>query len=967
MIPMNRWFPIFLLALALPLSSDAQQYPFRSYSIEKGLSEAVVNDMLQDDEGFLWIATSYGLNRFNGFRFENFYEEDGLTANDIQSLYEDREGRLWVGTTGGVNIMEGDSLTTHPDLQPLQDSSVLAIYQDSEGEFWFGTDGQGAWHLDSSGTLTQYLPSNGLANARVRDILQDSSGDYWFATRGGLSRFREGDFRNYTVEDGLADNLLRDLLLDPDGSLWIATRGGLSHLSDGSFTSYTQEDDGLVNDRVQSLSFDENNDLWLGTEEGASHFSEGTFTNYSVEQGLANNIIHSTLFDRENNIWFGTFGGGISVFLGDHIQNFTVEEGLPNNVVTSITEDELGEHWITTYGGGLAHYEDQRFVVYNEFQGLVDNKVYMADMSDQGDLLIGTRWGLSIYNGITFYNFDENELPYRKIRAVFNASRGEGFWLGTYGEGLLHYDENDFIHFTESEGLADNTVMSIAEDRTGMLWVGTYGGVSRLNPENPGDFTNYTIFDGLPNNVVLDVLQAANGEMWFSTFNGVARWSDGEITAITAEDGLPAEVCYFITQGREGYIWIGTKNGVVRFDAENYSEELPIAEKRRTFKRLSQQQGLVANEMNASAGYADSQGMLWFGSVGGLTRLDPSGVSRNMAPPKIHITEISISGERMEGTDNLEVGSDNHNITFNFIGLNFSAPEQVVYEYRIRNSGEDWQRTTQRQVQHSAFLPGSYVFEVRARNEDGVLSAATATVTFSVLAPFWLQWWFIGLVALLLVGTVLFIYNYYRVRKMVEIERMRVRIASDLHDDVGSALTEIALQSDFLQTMDVRDDLRESLKQMGELSRKIVSSLDDIVWSIDARNDTLGDLTDRMQDYVNHVLPDREVHYRFDGLDMDDTLSVPMKENLYLIFKEAANNIAKHSDATQVTVRLTRNRGGEYDLVVHDNGSGSRNVRKSGQGLRNMEMRAHRIGADIEFTNSEGFTVHVSGRDDSSH
>lgn len=961
---MKRWFVIPLLALLLgpALEAAAQQYPFRTYSIEKGLSEAVVNDMIQDEEGYLWIATSYGLNRFNGFSFRNYYEENGLLSNDIQSLYQDRQGRIWIGTTSGINVMEDDTITTKSALDPLRESAILEIFQDQEGRLWFATDGEGVWELDPPGTLTQHLPDEGLADARVRDVAQDSSGTIWFATRGGLSFLEEGNFRTYTTEDGLADNLLRDLLPAPDGSIWIATRGGLSHLEEGAFTNYTEEDDSLINNRIQSLSFDENYHIWLGTEEGASYFADGRFTNYSVEEGLSNNIIHSTLIDRENNIWFGTFGGGISVFLGDHIRNFTVEDGLPNNVITSVVQDNLGEHWITTYGGGIAHYEDGRFVVYNEPQGLVDNKVYTADISDHGELLIGTRWGLSIFNGIRFFNFDEGELPYRKIRAVHNASRGIGFWLGTYGEGLLHYNEKEFVHYTEEDGLADNTVMTMEEDDEGALWVGTYGGVSRLDPVDP-EFENYTILDGLPNNVILDIQRARNGDMWFSTSGGIARFSGGEITSITSEDGLPDEVGYFILQDEEGYFWIGTKIGVVRFDADSYSESMPLREKRKAFKLITRNQGLVANEMNASAGYRDDEGYLWFGSVGGLTRLDPSQVSRNTVPPKVQITGVSISGERRESLENLEIGSDSHNITFNFIGLNFSAPEQVVYEYRIRNSGDEWQRTTQRQVQHSAFLPGSYEFEVRAINEDGVVSSAPARISFDVLAPFWLQGWFIGLVILLLLGIVVFIYNYYRVRKMVELERMRVRIASDLHDDVGSALTEIALQSDFLQTMDVREDLRETLDQIGDQSRKIVSSLDDIVWSIDARNDTLGDLTDRMQDYINHVLPEREVRYEFDGLDMNRTLDVPMKENLYLIFKEAVNNIAKHSDATKVTVRLAHKQNGEYDLVVKDNGSGSRNARKSGQGMRNMKMRAQRIDADITFTNTEGFTVHVSGQD----
>ena len=400
---------------------------------------------------------------------------------------------------------------------------------------------------------------------------------------------------------------------------------------------------------------------------------------------------------------------------------------------------------------------------------------------------------------------------------------------------------------------------------------------------------------------------------------------------------------------------------MVRFDYDVYKNASDDGERRKAFKLITQDQGLIANETNAGAGFKDDSGILWFGTVGGLTRFDPKKAPVNNAPPKVHIENVNISGEPVENRSDVTVSSENKNIGIDFIGISFSAPEQVLYEYRLRGSGEGWQQTNRRSVRYSALLPGDYTFQVRAQNNDGLWSEETASLSFTVMAPFWMQWWFILLVFVVLIGIMLFIYNYYRVKKMVDIERMRVRIASDLHDDVGSALTEIALQSDFLQTTDVGEQVKQSLDQIGTQSRKIVSSLDDIVWSIDARNDTLGDLTDRMQDYINNMLPQKEVQYQFDNLDMDDKITVSMKENLYLIFKEAVNNIAKHSDADKVEVTL-KDENGSFDLYIHDNGQGIKPERKTGQGLRNMEMRAKRIDAGIEFENGDGFTVHVFGK-----
>lgn len=952
---MKRLLAISFLLLGVVSALSAQILPFRTYSIERGLSQAVVNDLIQDDEGYLWIGTSYGLNRFDGISFDNYYSEDGLLNNKIFSLYEDHKNQLWIGTASGVNIMKSDSIHTLPELKPLQSSTILAIYQDSREEYWFATDGEGVWHLDRKDDLTQYLAIHGMGGDRIRDIVEDPEGVLWFATRDGLTKLEGGNFRTFTTKHGLPDNRLRDLVLADDGSLWVASREGLCNVKDGDFRCYTEED-GLINNRIQSISEDEKGNLWLGSEGGASYFTGKEFTNYSVDEGLANNIINVTHYDREGNIWFGTFGGGISIFLGNHFKSYTVEQGLPNNVVSSITEDENGQHWVATYGGGISRIEGNQVTNLTVNDGLIDNKVYSITSDDQGRLLIGTRWGLSIYDGNNFHNFDETELPYRKIRAVLDPENSAGLWLATDGEGLLYYKDGQFKQYTEEDGLANNTVRSLAETADGAIWVATYGGVSKFKENS---FTNYSIQDGLPNNGVLDILKDNSGRLWFATFGGISCFDTDNFETITTKDGLPDEVSYFIEQDDRGIYWIGSNKGIIRFDYDAYKSQKESVQAR-AFKLITQDQGLVANEMNAGASFKDSNGLLWFGSVGGLTVFDPDLEEINISAPKVHIENISVSGEIVPMKPDLEVESDNHNISFEFIGISFSAPEQVRYRYRLKNSGEDWQTTTQRSVRYSALMPGDYTFQVKAQNNDGRWSAETANISFTVLAPFWLQWWFIGLVALAIIGILIFIYNYYRVHKMVEIERMRVRIASDLHDDVGSALTEIALQSDFLQTMDVSDTLEESLQQIGSQSRKIVSSLDDIVWSIDARNDTMGDLTDRMQDYVNNVLPDREINYHFEG-DMQEKLQVSLKENLYLIFKEAINNISKHSNAEKVDVTLSTN-GDGFMMRIKDDGSNATNVRKTGQGLQNMKMRAKRVGADITFNNSDGFEVRVENR-----
>jgi two-component sensor histidine kinase len=401
---------------------------------------------------------------------------------------------------------------------------------------------------------------------------------------------------------------------------------------------------------------------------------------------------------------------------------------------------------------------------------------------------------------------------------------------------------------------------------------------------------------------------------------------------------------------------------VVRFDKEEYfSAELE--DRNQAFQVLNKEQGLISDELNLGAVYEDEEGRLWFGTVEGLSRFSPSEYKGNQVPPKVHLVGVNVSGREFHPDERFLLSHEENNIEFQYAGINFTAPNQILYEYRLNGIDQGWQQTSSRSVKYPSLPPGDYTFQVHARNINGAWSPDIERVKFTITAPFWMEWWFWIMMFAIVVGIIFLFYNYYRARKMVDIERMRVRIASDLHDDVGASLTEIALQSDFLQAGDADSEFKKSLEQIGKQCRKIVSSLDDIVWSIDARNDTLGDLTDRMQDYILNTLESKNmaVRYNFDNLNMDNKLPVSVKENVYLIFKEAVNNIAKYSDGDRVEISMN-NQNGYFEFFIFDNGTTGRGTKKTGHGLRNMDMRAKRIGANITIDTENGFAIKVEGK-----
>ena len=938
-------------------TAAAQTMPFRTYSIENGLSESVIHSMIQDEEGFIWLGTGFGLNRFDGVVFKKWYEEDGLPNNRVNALMQSRNGEIWIGTDAGIAYLKNDTIYTPAVFEPVLESVVLSIYEDSDEAIWIATEGSGLWKYERPGTFTNVSDHHGYRNMMARAVVEDTEGVMWVGTSDGLFSYDGTNFRKYRSADGIPEVSVNEMKVNESGELWMATDAGLIVVTEDGVKIYDRET-GLKDNRLYSLSFSDQGDIWVGSESGASFFDGERFKNYTSENGLNAVIVYETMIDREGNVWLGTLGGGANIYLGELFQNYSVDTSLANNVVVGFEEDHLGNIWIATYGGGIHKYNGSELEHFSQADGLVDDKVYVIIEDSRNRLWIGTRTGISIYENGEFRTLSSDVFPFTYIRDIYEDEETGDFWFATYNSGVIRFDGEEYEQFNTSSGLLNNTVMKIEKDEQGRMIFATYGGAAIL--EN-GTFEHITIADGLPNNGVIHVYIDDEGTKWFSTFSGIASYDGETIRAITT-DTQSNTISYFVVQDASGRYWVGTNRGIYLFKPERFFGAETHVERIKSFKLFDRNQGLIANELNAGGVLAVSDQTIWLGSVEGLSHFFPARIDSNSTPPGIAFEEVLMSGKVQHDMTEKEFSHDQNFLQISYTGLSFESPAQILYEYRLSGLEDEWQTTRERTVRYTSLPPGDYRFRIRAYNADGVRSTDEARFTFIISAPVWQQWWFFSLIGLAVIGLIVFYYRHFRARKQIDIERMRVQIASDLHDDVGSSLTELALQTDFLQAGDVSDEIRDTLKQLGDHSRKIVTSLDDIVWSIDARNDTAGDMTDRMQDYVNQVFRSGtpEVHYHFDNLDMDDRLPVNIKENIYLIFKESVNNIAKHSNADRVDITFAYD-GKDFQLKVVDNGTTSNGSRRSGQGLRNIRLRSERIGADSKIRNGDGFTVRVEG------
>ena len=588
-------------------SKDQNPQNFSSFGKLQGLKHGHITCLSEDKSGNLWIGTNGGgVSKYDGKSFTHFTEKEGLGKNDVRSILADRSDNLWFGTYGGgVSKYDGKSFTNYTEKQGLSNNIVYSILEDNIGNLWFGTGGGGVIKYDpdfigsvsaSGKSFTHYTEKEGLISNVIYSILKDRSGNLWIGGDRGVSKYDGKTFTNFTEKEGLSNRDIRTMLEDRNGSLWFGTYGG-----------------GVI-------KFDASGDA-------ASNDAGKRFTHYTEKDGLNNNYVLSILEDKSGNFWFSTYGGGISKFDGKSFTHYTEKEGLSNNVVWSILEDKTGNLWFATGGGGVSKYRGINFTHYSENEGLINNAVWSMLEDKNGNLWLGTSSGVSKYElsigriskqaggtagGKNFTHYTEKDGLSNNIVLSILEDRSGNLWFGTYGGGVSKYDGKRFTNYTEKEGLINNDIRSILEDKSDNLWFGTgSGGVCKFDGKN---FTHYTDKEGLSNNNVRSMLEDKIGNLWFGTVGGgVSRFDPNaeggkNFTHFTEKEGLNNNVVWTILQDKNGNLWFGTEGGgVSKYDGKS-------------FTYYTEKEGLSNNFVGSIL--EDKSGNIWLGTRFGLSKLE---------------------------------------------------------------------------------------------------------------------------------------------------------------------------------------------------------------------------------------------------------------------------------------------------------------------------------------------------------
>jgi signal transduction histidine kinase/ligand-binding sensor domain-containing protein len=959
----------------------------RNFTVADGLPDRSVGDFLETRTGTIYIATGKGLARLNpdGLRgsTENplftVFLPDNPKAEKILTLFEDTNDQIWVGTSDGLYqlIEAGNGITLeHKELgmplpgfgdaifAPIPNTLYVdSILEDRQGTLWIGTFGSGLFRMASDGSVRRFTsPNDGFGDNKITALLEDRDGRIWMGLRsdeeGGVCQLDATDTAKpvrkcYRTKDGLPVNRIRDMAETSDGQVWLATSRGLCRWQGGGgpvCKTYTAKND--LCDEVYVLTEDKDGNLWTGSECGAKKIARYGFTTYTAADGLDSNRTSSIFENSTSELFATTFpNGGLTVSRFDGSKFSSVKLRLPAYVnyfgwawQQTIWQDSHGAWWVPT-GVGLFRSLDN-----TGFEKLAQASFEKINTGAKGEKV-------------------ETGAKVLEIFRLFEDSRGD-VWIATTGfaNELMRWEraKNIWHDYSEQTGTSSYRVgTAFAEDGQGNIWIGASSdhGETALIRYRDGEFRVLSQADGGPSGEILDLFLDSRGRLWIaSTNDGLWRLDkpdsdDFEFIKYGSDNGLTSTSTATITGDEFGRIYIGTWRGIDRLDPDTGQVE-----------NFTTADGLSNSDIEVS--YSDKNNDLWFGATNGLARFVPE-PPRKRSPPNILITGLRVNGESQsvsvlgENTiSSLKLNSDQKQVSVDFVGLGASLGEKLKYEYRLGTS--EWSPTEERTINFASFASGDSQIEIRAITGDRLYSPP-AIISLHIDAPVWQRPWFM---TALLAMIILMIYVFYRFRlsRLLEVANIRTRIATDLHDDIGANLTKIAILSEVAQRrfepdsnsqVNGRDNL---LSSVAEISRESVSSMGDIVWAINPKKDSLIGLTRRMRQYAEEILERRDILLEFNApvVEPDPKLGANLRRDLYLIFKEAVNNIVRHSKATNVTIDFSLV-GKELVLRIADNGVGFDATDEcDGNGLLNIRKRALDRGGELEINSMQGTGTRIT-------
>ncbi|CAN5435744.1 hypothetical protein BH09BAC5_BH09BAC5_05910 [soil metagenome] len=982
------------------------QFRFSHLGISQGLSQNSVHCIFQDSQGYIWLGTQDGLNRYDAYSFRTFRhnknDSNSISDNFITGITEDIAHNLWIGTRNGVSRFDRktekfDQLFPDGMDRSYFHNAVRHIYKDAKGNIYF--DSHGNFYCTHINAANEKYSISRLDRGYpvAFNFASDVNGNLFAADSSGIIEYENvngtypGSRRIFFDSAFSTINKSAFPFIDKKGRCWI--------VNEGKLFIYDILQNSIIRKKIRRgittcITEDLKGNIWVGDENGVVVLNDngdkiGEATNKSgANTTLSNNNVLSLYCDKTGAIWVGTAEGGVNLYNPFQDVFMTCrkeqddEKSISDNTTWAIFQDEKTLFVGTSSGLNIFSLKADHFSNSKSFEDNVASRLFIEKDGhgkplnnitsvvkvEENVYWVGTR-----NNGIVILNregkiFSQvvDDPEFMSSNTIFHLlmAKDGTIWISTIN-GLNHFDFKSknmevFQHKpSDPNSLPGNYVISSYEDHEGKIWISTTAGLACYTPST-GKFRNYVSADNdkksLSYNIVTSCMEDSKGRLWVTTLGGGINLFDpvaNNFKSYTQDNGLSNNVVSGIGEGKNGELWMSSNAGISCFQPET-----------ETFKNYFPNDGIVSNEYSQNGFFKNKSNEIFFASPEGLLLFNPAAVSEKNIEPPVILTSYALNylpqnAYSISLTNKLDLTWSQKTVSFEFAALDFTSAEKLIYSYKLEGFDNEWVTTNpgQRIATYTSLPFGKYYFKVRVRKNGESWSKEYLNILVNVIPPFWFSWWFIA--GEIIIGLVLLILiiRYYSQRKLrkrlgeIEVQRKvqfeRERISRDLHDNVGAHLTYIIQSLDNISYKIEKNPAEKSTEKidyLGDFARGTMQQLRETIWAINKEEIAISALKEKIQEHLSRLSEAiNGIHFSVEMVNENELILKPSQAiHIFRLVQEAVNNAIKHSGSDAITVRIVYQHSGNLIITVSDNGKGF-NVNENFEGHYGLVNMRSRI------------------------
>ncbi|HMD22289.1 MAG TPA: two-component regulator propeller domain-containing protein [Alloacidobacterium sp.] len=946
-------------ARAIDPNRAMSQYMRDSWGTENGFMGGQVNAIAQTSDGYLWVGAEKGLFRFDGRSFVDVRQLNPTLSHipAVIGLTEDAAGDMWIRLSGtGVLRYHAGRFENVLSDSATPASNVTAMSKANKSGVLLSSLLRPAFRY-SAGSVETLKFRNLPPNLLILALAETSDGKVWMGTRdNGLFYLSDGEA--IAVAEGLPDKKINCLLPASDGKLWIGTDNGVARW-DGNRIAEDSIPPSLGHPQVLMMTQDRDSNLWVGTAHGLLRLNARGVSTPDKQDHLFNKEITALFEDREGNLWAGT-ADGLERLRDGAFVTYSTAENLPSESNGPIYVDADDRTWFAPSNGGLYWMKNE--TIEHVTSGGIGSDIVYSLAGKEDELWAGRqRGGLthlrrsgSSFTAETYTT--EQGLAQNSVYSV-HENRDGSVWAGTLSGGVSRLKDGKFTKYTSADGLGSNTVASIEEDPDGTMWFATPVGLTAFSK---GQWQTYTQKDGLPSDDVICLVHDSQGVLWIGTASGLAAMSGNHISTSHEMPESMQEPIFGIAEDKSGYLWIATANHVLRVNRSHFLQDRLRGDDVHEYGRVDGLQGNAGVRRDRSV-VKDALGRVWFSLNRGISVADPSQAKGNSAPAIAHIETVTADGSPIDLQGSLRIPSSQQRIVFDYTGLSLTVPDRVQYRYRLDGFDHDWsQPVATRQAIYTNLNPGPYRFRVIASNSYGQWNGSEATLSFRIQPALWQAWWFqcLCLLGLTCIGWIFYRLRIHQMARQLNIrfeERLaeRTRIAQELHDTLLQGLLSASMQLHVAADQVSEDSpAKPLLSRVLQLMGQVVEEGRDALRGLRSSTRNASNLEQAFSHVPQELPVRREIAFRVIVDGQRRPLHPVIRDEVYRIGREALVNAFRHAQASSIDVEVQYS-ASALRILIRDDGCGIdpqvlRSGREGHWGLPGMRERAEGIGAKLK-------------------